>query len=107
MEVQLVPSSREKDDNDDQWAALFRMQKRRVTWQLQYLHITLLTLISIVLNSNKASCILQYAIVNSLRQEFTNSFSPHVFHLHFGLQNVRTGLIFYLVMNGYKSDHPT
>ena len=42
MEVQLVPSSREKDDNED-WAALFSMQKRRVTWQLQYLHITLLT----------------------------------------------------------------
>ena len=31
-----------KDDNDD-LAALFRMQKRRVTWQLQYLHIALLT----------------------------------------------------------------
>ena len=31
----------EKDDNND-WAALFRMQKRRKTWQLQYLHITLL-----------------------------------------------------------------
>ena len=44
LEVQLVPSSREKDDNEDNGLRCFKVcKKRRVTWQVQYLHITLLT----------------------------------------------------------------